>query len=174
VNTSTEAKWAQPKLVRRSRLAHNLDRLPARPIVRASTVVSQVVSPVWAWRARVNARALAVGPMTGSHQAICSLSVWWGPGVWSATTINRSGRVDAVVGVVVMVCSLGEGGGERTAGGFPKPDGPLGPPPLWCGFDLREASTDCRAVNPQGLAPSDEGASGLDRTRAVTHHRTRP
>lgn len=56
--TSTETNWA-----RRSRLAHNFDRFPARPMVRARVLVSHVVSLVAACRARIAARQVAVGPI---------------------------------------------------------------------------------------------------------------
>jgi hypothetical protein len=78
-STSVAWNWTIPNRSRRSRLAQSLEQLPARPILRASESVRQVVPDGSVCRASVCASTVAVGPMTGSHQAMSSESVRWVP-----------------------------------------------------------------------------------------------
>lgn len=118
VSTSVAWNWTMPNRSRRSRLAQSLEQLPARPILRASESVRQVVPDGSVCRASVCASTVAVGPMTGSHQANVVGVGSVGAGCGVAADVEGVGSFGGVHGV-----SFRPGGAPgRVVADFPEAD----------------------------------------------------
>ena len=97
---------------------------------------------------------VAVGPMTGSHQAISSESVRWAPGVVSRQTCEAARVGRWCSWVVSFRADVWHRAG--TVADFPEGDRPGWPggDRLMPGFARTGGVAGGAPVNPKGLAPS--------------------